>query len=63
MNNSTLKLVIIYGICAAIWLVKTIIDFIAMANTIILVLDVACDVVWIAAFILMFIQYKKDKKE
>lgn len=55
---------VLYGICAFIWSVKTICEvFDTSLPTTHILLDAACAICWIVAFIAAIKRYRSNKKE
>lgn len=63
-KKTSFIVVALYGLCAVIWTVKSILDIYYktyLNNGFVFALDVHCSIVWIIAFVILIIRYKADK--
>ena len=66
MKKLGLWVVILYGVSAVIWTIRSILDFVMQAyndSLFLVVLNVLCAVVWIAGFIIHLRRYRSHKGE
>ena len=66
MERPKLVTVILYGLCAVIWTVRTILGVVYKEygdSATLFVLNILCAVIWIAAFIKWLIKYRSNKNE
>jgi len=66
MKKTSYLNMIIFGLCAIIWIIRVILDIVyqTYSNSVFgFILNILCAVVWSAAFILEFKRYRSNKKE
>jgi len=64
MRKINLINVILFGLCAAIWSIKAIYVIISKpypTDSVLMVLDIFCAIVWIIAFIVSIMRYRSNK--
>lgn len=66
MKKPKLSTVILYGLCAVIWIIRVIVGIIYKEfddSVWFLILNVVCAIIWVFAFIKWLIRYHADANE
>lgn len=66
MKKTNRVAVILYGVCAALWTIRVILDIVNRTysySVFSFILSILCAVIWIIAFVVMLKRYLSDKEE
>ena len=66
MKNTSLLVVILYGICAVIWTVRAIVEIVYQTyqdSVLMFVLSMLCALMWLGAFLASLKKYRANQEE
>ena len=66
MKKVRLAAVILYGVSAILWVIRSVLDFVTKAYDdalVLFILNIICALVWTAGFFIHLHRYRSDKKE